>query len=143
MTILLSILVVLMTLVLRQVIYHRRKIPASATIEKIKLSIIKPNLITPEVEIFFKYPFGGGIYTGRGYVSLKDFHLSGDARIFYNEENIPILEDGDGIYGDEEHIEAYLLGYYNLVSLNIDPIEPYRFEILHLDSESANTRNKI
>lgn len=133
-------LIVLFTLILRQILYHNRKIILTASIEKIKLSVIRPNLITPEVQLFFKYPYGGGVYTGNGYISIKDFQLSASSKIFYNDENIPILEDGDSVYGDEEHIEAYLLGQFNSVQIHIDPVEPYRFEIIQLTSESTNSK---
>lgn len=138
----LPVLIVLLTLILRQVLYHNRKIQVIASIEKIKLSVIRPNLITPEVQIFFKYPYGGGIYTGNGYVSLNEFHLKTNSKIFYNEENIPILESGEMVYGDEEHIEAHLLEQFSAVQIHIDPIEPYRFDIIELTTESTNT-NKI
>ncbi len=114
-----------------------------ATIEKIKLSIIKPNLILPEVEVFFKYQYGGGLYIGRGYVKMLDFNIPESCSLVYNHENIPILTNNDKIYANEEHIEAFLLNLSDKINIHIDPVEPYRFEIINLSHESQNPQNKI
>jgi len=139
----LPVLIVIFYFLVRQVIYNNRKIKFLASIEKIKLSIIRPNLITPEVEIFFKYLYGGGIYTGRGFIPLSEFKIYQDFKIYYNTNEVPILEYEEKSFPNEEHIEAFLLSISNSVYINIDPIEPYRFEILNLHSELQNPQNKI
>jgi hypothetical protein len=143
MTLILPIIVILSYLFFRQVWYHNRKIKHLATIEKIKLSIIKPNLILPEVEVFFKYQYGGGLYIGRGFVKMLDFNIPNDCSLVYNQENTPVLTHNDKIYANEEHIEAFLLNLSDKVNIHIDPVEPYRFEIINLSHESQNPQNKI
>lgn len=100
-------------------------------------------MILPEAEIFFKYKYGGGIYTGRGYINMKEFQLPDDSRLYYNLEGIPILEIDDRAYANEEHIESYLLTHADKVSIHIDPVEPYRFEIINIYTEAQNSQNKI
>jgi hypothetical protein len=143
MSILIPLIVVVSYFFFRQIWYHNRKIKHHASLEKIKLSIIKPNVILPEAEIFFKYKYGGGIYTGRGYINMKEFQLPDDSKLYYNTEGIPILEIDDRAYADEEHIESYLLTHADKVSIHIDPVEPYRFEIINIYTEAQNSQNKI
>ncbi len=143
MSILIPIIVIVTYFFFRQVWYHNRKIKHHASLEKIKLSVIKPNVILPEVEIFFKYRYGGGVYTGRGFINMKEFYLPEDTTLYYNRENTPILETETHTFADEEHIEAYLLTHADKVSIHIDPVEPYRFEIIHLYTETQNSQNKI
>jgi len=143
MTLILPIIIILSYLFFRQVWYHNRKIKHLATIEKIKLSVIKPNLILPEVEVFFKYQYGGGLYIGRGFVKMLDFNIPDGCSLAYNQENTPVLTYNDKIYAEEEHIEAFLLNLSDKVNIHIDPVEPYRFEIINLSQESQNTQNKI
>ncbi len=143
MTLLLPIIVVLSYLFFRQVWYNNRKIKYIASIEKIKLSIIRPNVILPEVEVFFKYQYGGGLYIGRGYVKMLDFNIPEGCNLGYNKENIPVLTNKEKIYANEEHIETFLLSVSDKINIHIDPVEPYRFEIINLCQESQNTQNKI
>jgi hypothetical protein len=124
----------------RQFWFSTRKIQHVGLIERIDLCIISPDVFLNEVEVTYKYYFGGGVYKGKGYANLFDFLGTGEYRLFYNSKMIPILEVGDKQIISEEHIESYLLSFVDTVNIYIDPIEPYRSKMIDLQNNSLSAK---
>ncbi len=120
---------------LRKVWSDRRKIPAIGIIDRISLCKIQPDIISPEVNVRYKYYYDSGVYFGNSYVVITDFFGDRDFQLYLNSENDPVLEFADQRLISEEYIEEYLLGRSSNVVINLDPVEPYRSEILELKNE--------
>lgn len=132
MTYLLTFLLLVSYFVVHRVWIRNRKIQHLGTIEKLHLCVIYPDLFLTEVEVHYKYYFGNGVYSGKGYAQVFDFLDSTDYKLYFNSQMIPVLVVGDKTFVSEEHIESYLLDRIETVSLKIDPIEPYRSKFLGL-----------
>lgn len=102
--------------------------------------MIKPDLILPEVNVKFKYYYGGGVYYGSGYALLGEMLNTYDYSIFFNQHQIPVLYLNGKYILTEEHIESYLLKNYNIVTIFIDPIEPYNSEMYELYNKSMRVK---
>ncbi len=139
MSLLIPFLVIMSYLIVRQVWFRNRKINHLGVIEKINLCIIYPDVFLTEVEVHYKYYFGSGVYSGKGYTNLYDFLDTTDYRLYFNSQMMPVLSVGDKTFVSEEHIESYLINQIDTVSLNIDPIEPYRSKFIELYSEPQKT----
>jgi hypothetical protein len=139
MSILAALLIVVCYFLLRQVWFGARKIPHVALIDRIELCTIAPDVFLTEVEVTYKYYFGGGVYHGKGYVHLFDFLGSGDYRLSFSPEMVPIFQFQDKVFVTEEHIESFLLSLVDTVNIYIDPIEPFRSKMidLHINSLGA------
>lgn len=140
MSILAAFIVVVFYFVLRQAWFSARKIHHVALIDRIDLCTISPDVFLTEVELTYKYYFGGGVYHGKGYVNLFDFLDTGDYRLYFNPQMIPVLVVGEKQIASEEHIESYLLSLVDTVNIFIDPIEPYRSEMIDLHSNSIGAQ---
>ncbi|MCB1142955.1 MAG: hypothetical protein H7A24_15635 [Leptospiraceae bacterium] len=135
-------MVVISYFFIRHVWFHKRKIHHIAIIEKLEICTIEPDLLLPEINVYYKYYFGGGVYTGRGYLLLTDF-LKGEYFLEFNQFHEPILTHNDKTFVSEEHIENYLLSIVDTLSINVDPIEPFHSEIIEIFSQSKSTQNRI
>jgi hypothetical protein len=142
MTILLTLLLVFAYFFIRNVWFSNRKIEHGALIERVNLCIIHPDIILPEVEVHYKYYFGGGVYNGKGYALLSDFLRTFEYKIFFNQYLTPILQINDKMIVSEEHIEAFLLEYQDTVFIHLDPIEPYRSKLLETTNQSQDAKHK-
>jgi hypothetical protein len=142
MSLVLPLLVVVSYLFMRQFWFHARKIKHIALIEKIDLCTIEPDLLLPEIKVYYKYYFGGGVYNSKGYILLCDYLVDGYT-LDFNQFKMPILNHRDKTIVSEEHIEQYLLNYCDTLSIHVDPIEPYHSEIIEIFSQSKSTQNKI
>ena len=140
MTAIVTLILILSYVIFRQFLFDRRKIHQKGIIDRISLCVIHPDTILPEVEVFFKYYFGGGVYKGKGYCLLTDFLSDTDYRIEFNAFLEPILFIGDKVFVSMEHIESYLLSSIDTVILEIDPVEPYRVKLLGLNEESQGAK---
>lgn len=121
---------------IRKIWFQLRKIRTIATIERIELGVIRPNLILPEVKVRYKYYFQQGLYYGSGYLNIVDFLPGKEYHMHLGPGDVPILfVDGEEIL-TEEHIEHYLLSQGGSVFLYLDPIEPYHSRI---DSVNLNS----
>jgi hypothetical protein len=126
----------------RRMWFNRRKIKLIAAIERIQICTIEPNIILPEVEVKFKYYFGGGVYFGTGYLLMSDFLEGGEYRIFYNDHGIAVLNSDSKMILSEEHIESYLLSFHQFVSVWVDPVEPFHSELQELYNNSFTVKQK-
>ncbi|WCL48700.1 hypothetical protein [Leptospira sp. GIMC2001] len=126
MTVILPLLFLLSYFFIRKVWFQLRKIRTLASIEKIDLGVIEPDLILPEVKIYYKYYFQGGVYFGHGYLLLAEFLDDDDYLAHMNLDRMLVLEVDSEKIISSEHIETYLLNQYSSVFVYIDPIEPYR-----------------
>ncbi|MCB1194443.1 MAG: hypothetical protein H7A23_11860 [Leptospiraceae bacterium] len=133
-------MIIISYFIIRRFFYQKRKIKFIASIERISLCFIQPDLILPEVYIKFKYYYGGGVYFGDGYTLLCDMLDSYDYSINFNQYHLPTLFVNGKFFITEEHIEAYLLSKYNIVTIFIDPVEPYHSEIDELYNESMSVK---
>ncbi|MDX1960377.1 MAG: hypothetical protein SFU98_17535 [Leptospiraceae bacterium] len=106
------------------------------------LCTFQPDIIVPEVKISYKYYFGGGIYTGEGFLFVSHFLGEKDYQIYFNKLLIPVLETEGEVLVSEEHIETYLLSKMDTVPIHLDPIEPYRSKLLYTINQTQDTRNK-
>ncbi|MCX8000033.1 MAG: hypothetical protein N3A69_13950 [Leptospiraceae bacterium] len=136
MTVIIIILAIAGYFTLRQFWFGKRRIKHFASIDRIQLCTIAPDIFLPEVSISYKYYVGGGVYKGRGYVSLLDFIGETDYKLFYNSNMLPVLWISDKQFVSEEHIESFLLEIFDTVCIYYDPIEPFHSEIIELHSNS-------
>lgn len=120
----------------RNLWFEWRKTRIVASLEKITLGIIEPGIILPEVSVRYKYYFGEGVYFGTGYLLLQDFLFPYEYRSGFTTEGIPYIALGDKTFLSEEHIETFLMNQCELVSIFIDPIEPFRSELESIYTES-------
>ena len=136
----LTFLIVVGYLFLSKLRSDKRKILATAEIEKISLSIMDPDIILPELEIEYKYYFAEGIYIGQAYVLLKDFLQEYEYETGFTKTAEPFLSIGEKVFVTEEHIEAFLINQFSTVLIQVDPKEPYisNFDSLHYDPISIS-----
>jgi hypothetical protein len=137
MTILLPLLVLLFYFYMRKIWFQLRKIKTLASIERIDLGFIQPELILPEVKIHYKYYFQGGVYFGKGYILLSDFLDDRDYYAYFNSNRMVVLETDDEVVVSDEHIESFLMGCYPSAFVYIDPIEPYNSYLEGLNKTSS------
>ncbi len=135
MIILLPLLFLLSYFLVRKVWFQLKRVRTVATIEKISLGILEPNLVLPEVKVFYKYYFQSGLYYGAGYMNVADFLPEETFHFHISRENLPILYYGEEEITSEEHIEHFLLSRAGSVLIHIDPIEPYHSQIDSLNSK--------
>ncbi len=136
MTFLVIFLTVVFYFALRKFWFGIRRVKHYALIDRIQLCTLSPNIFLPEVYITYKYYVGGGVYKGHGYLNLLDFFGDVDYKLFYNAEMLPVLCLPEKQFISEEHIETYLLGIFDTISIYYDPVEPFRSEIINLHSNS-------
>ena len=136
------VLIVLTYFLFRRLWFDLRKTRIVASIEKISIGVIQPNIILPEVSIRYKYYYGEGVYFGTGYILLQDFLFTYDYKAGFTPEGIPYILVGDKSFLSEEHIETFLLNQYELVSVFIDPVEPFQSEIEAIFTESIGVELK-
>ncbi len=130
------VLIVLTYFLFRRLWFEWRKTRIVASIEKITIGVIQPDIILPEVSIRYKYYYGEGVYFGTGYLLLQDFLFPYDYKSGFTPEGMPYILVGDKSFLSEEHIETFLLNQYELVSVFIDPVEPFQSEIEAIFTES-------
>jgi len=129
MAILIPLLFLFSYFFIRKIWFQLRKIRTVASIEKIQIGIIQPNLVLPEVKVHYKYYFQSGLYYGAGYLNISDFIPASEFHLHLGENQTPILFMNDQEYITEEHIEHFLLSQGGSVFIYIDPIEPYHSRI--------------
>lgn len=117
---------------LRRIWYDRRKVRFMAIIDRISLCKIEPDIILPEVKVRYKYYFDSGVYFGSNYISVTDFLGDKQFRFYLNSEKIPVLEIDENCIVSEEHIEEFLLRNLSSAEIFLDPVEPFRSEIIEL-----------
>ena len=117
------VLIVLTYFLFRRLWFDLRKTRIVASIEKISIGVIQPNIILPEVSIRYKYYYGEGVYFGTGYILLQDFLFPYDYKAGFT-------------------LETFLLNQYELVSVFIDPVEPFQSEIEAIFTESIGVELK-
>ncbi|MDZ4727370.1 MAG: hypothetical protein SH817_14525 [Leptospira sp.] len=129
MAILIPLLFLFSYFFIRKIWFQLRKIRTVASIEKIQIGIIQPNLVLPEVKVHYKYYFQSGLYYGVGYLNVSDFLPGLEFHLHLGQNQIPSLFLDDQEYITEEHIEHFLLSHGASVFIYIDPIEPYHSRI--------------
>ncbi|HMV43972.1 MAG TPA: hypothetical protein PK079_14985 [Leptospiraceae bacterium] len=134
--IVIPVLVVLSYFLFRNLWFELRKNRILASIEKISLGIIEPGIILPEVSIRYKYYYEEGVYYGTGYLLLQDFLYPYEYRAGFTQEGVPYIAIGDKSFLSEEHIETFLINQCELVSIFIDPVEPFHSELESIYTES-------
>ncbi|EMG22808.1 hypothetical protein LEP1GSC150_4604 [Leptospira interrogans serovar Copenhageni str. LT2050] len=92
MPILIPVLILISYLLIRKIWFHLRKIRTIAGIEKISLCVFYPDLFLPEVRVFYKYYFQGGVYYGSGYMLLTDFIGQEEYSIYRNADGLLFLK---------------------------------------------------
>ncbi|MCZ8239815.1 MAG: hypothetical protein O9346_14780 [Leptospiraceae bacterium] len=136
MTVLLPVLILVVYFYIRKVWFQLRKIKTLASIERLDLGLIHPNLVLPEIKVYYKYYFQGGVYFGRGYLLLADFLDEREYNAFMDENQMVVLDFEGEYIVTSEHIENYLLRLYPSVFVYIDPIEPYKSRLDSLNKTS-------
>lgn len=137
MTFILPILLLSFYFYMRKIWFQLRKIKTLASIERIDLGIIQPEMVLPEVKIHYKYYYQGGVYFGKGYLLVSDFLDEMDYHAYFNPVGMVVLDvDGDSVVS-AEHIEAYLMSRYPSVFVYMDPIEPYQSRLEGLNKTST------
>lgn len=136
MSIIFPLLVLLFYFYLRKIWFQLRKIKTLASIERIDLGRIEPNIILPEVKISYKYYFQAGVYYGKGYLLLSDFLDDREYEAYLNEDRMVVLDLYEDQIISSEHIESYLTSMYSSVFVYIDPIEPYNSRLESLNKTS-------
>ncbi|MCZ8158173.1 MAG: hypothetical protein O9264_18790 [Leptospira sp.] len=129
MAILIPLLFLFSYFFIRKIWFQLRKIRTVASIERIQIGTIQPNLVLPEVKVHYKYYFQSGLYFGVGYLNIADFIPGEEFHLHLAPNQTPILYHGDDEYITEEHIEHFLLSHGGSVFIYIDPIEPYHSRI--------------
>ncbi|WP_244594375.1 hypothetical protein [Leptospira ryugenii] len=116
--------------------FQLRKIRTLASIERIQIGTIEPNLVLPEVKVHYKYYFQSGLYYGSGYLNLEDFLPAEEFHLLLGKNSIPSLFINGSEIITEEHIEHFLLSQAASVFVYIDPIEPYHSRIDQVNPNS-------
>ncbi|NCN08721.1 MAG: hypothetical protein GW938_02630 [Leptospira sp.] len=136
MTVLLPVLLLVVYFYIRKVWFQLRKIKTLASIERLDMGLIHPDLVLPEIRVHYKYYFQGGVYFGRGYLLLADFLDERDYNSYIDENQMVVLDFEGELIVTSEHIENYLLRLYPSVFVYIDPIEPYKSRLDSLNKTS-------
>ena len=123
----------------RKLWFEWRKTRIVASIEKISLGIIQPDIILPEISVRYKYYYGEGVYFGTGYLLLL---FPYEYKTGFTPEGIPYIVVGDKSFISEEHIETFLMNQYELVSVFVDPVEPFQSELETIFTESIGVELK-
>jgi hypothetical protein len=98
-------------------------------------------LIVPEAEVSYKYYFKGGMYVSKGYMLLSDLMDNEVYSTHFNDYNMPVLVLPEQSIISEEHIESYILAKNAVISIYIDPVEPFRSEIGGIFSENFSLKS--
>ncbi|EKO76891.1 MULTISPECIES: hypothetical protein [unclassified Leptospira] len=138
MPILIPVLILISYFLIRKIWFHLRKIRTIAGIEKISLCVFYPDLFLPEVRVFYKYYFQGGIYYGSGYMLLTDFLGQEEYSIYRNADGLPVLEMENQVVLSEEQIEHFLMQKYPSIIVYIDPVEPFHSLIDCINAKSMS-----
>ncbi|MBE7412294.1 MAG: hypothetical protein L6Q54_13250 [Leptospiraceae bacterium] len=134
----LPILLGFIFLYLRRVWSDSRKVRAIGFIDRVTLCKIHPDIVSPEVEIRYKYYYDSGVYFGLGYILITDFIGKKEFNLYFDSKENAIFEmEGLRVFS-EEHIEEYLLRNYSCVLILLDPVEPYRSEIVEVKKEKIS-----